>query len=69
MWCRSIAQTNKRSFPSLARRSEKRLPSHPGLEIILKDDISKRVMGFTLDDHYEKDCFTVEEVAKQVECI
>jgi hypothetical protein len=25
-------------------------------------------MGFKLDDHYEKDCFTVEELAKQWDC-
>jgi hypothetical protein len=35
--CRSTAQKNKRSFPSLARRSEKRSPSPPDLGVILKD--------------------------------
>jgi hypothetical protein len=37
MWCQFIARTNKRSFPSLARRSEKRSPSPPDLGVILKD--------------------------------
>jgi hypothetical protein len=47
MWWQFIAQTNKPSFPSLARRSEKRSPSPLGLDITLKDYTGRCVLKET----------------------
>jgi hypothetical protein len=53
-------QGSKPSFPSLARRSEKRSPSPPGLDIIPKDD-RKDVMKKSVSEIVKPDWFSLDK--------